>query len=208
VLVNQCPHQLDLFQWLFGMPEKLRAFCALGRYHNIEVEDDVSALMKFADGKTATIITSTGEAPGSNRLEIAAERGRLLLEDGKLSFKRNIQPISEYSHTTTKMFGSVEHWNVEIPFSGDGAKHVVITNNFADAILDGAPLIAPAEEGIKSVELANAMLMSSFLDKDVKFPIKSAVFAKMLKEKIANSKIKKKVKAVAGPDFAASLNKP
>jgi len=100
VLLNQCPHNLDLFQWLFGMPSKVRAHCMFGRYHNIEVEDDVTAFLEYPNGSTGSFITSTGEAPGTNRLEIAAERGRVVLEDGKLHWKRNEEALSAYSHTT------------------------------------------------------------------------------------------------------------
>ena len=89
VLLNQCPHNLDLFQWFFGMPKRVRGFCTLGRYHDIEVEDDVTAYFEYADGATGVFITSTGEAPGTNRLEIAAENGRLVFEDDRLSFLRN-----------------------------------------------------------------------------------------------------------------------
>jgi predicted dehydrogenase len=78
VLLNQCPHNLDLFQWIFGMPATVRASCHFGRYHDIEVEDDVTAYLEYSDGMTAVFTASTGEAPGTNRLEVAAELGKSL----------------------------------------------------------------------------------------------------------------------------------
>ena len=209
VLLNQCPHNLDLFQWLFGMPSKVRATCRIGRYHEIEVEDDVTAVMEYDDGKSAVFITSTGEAPGTNRLEVTGERGRVVVEDGNIRWIRNEVPMTEFSHTTTAGFATPPTWNVEIPVNGTGEQHMGILKNFAAAILDGAPLIAPASEGIHSVELANAMLMSSFLDQTVEFPLDAAAYEALLKEKIANSKFEKKVVAPrpGNEDFAASFNK-
>ena len=208
VLLNQCPHNLDLFQWLFGMPDKVRAICRFGQYHDIEVEDDVTALMQYKDGKTAVFVTSTGEAPGTNRLEITAERGRVVIEDGKVSWIRNEIPTREFSETTPESFAAPERWNVEIPVNGSGEQHNGILKNFAAAVLDGAELIAPAEEGIHSVELGNAMLMSGFLNQEIDLPLDGAAYEALLKEKIATSKFQKKVAAPARPkgDFASSFN--
>jgi predicted dehydrogenase len=188
VLLNQCPHNLDLLQWIFGMPRSVRAFCALGRYHDIEVEDDVTAYFGFPNGATGVFITSTGEAPGTNRLEIAGERGRLVLEDGNISFRRNVVPMTEFSRTTSQTFATPETWDVRIPAEGSGGQHNAIIKNFVDAILDGAPLIAPAREGIHSVELANAMLYSSLRRETVDLPLDPAAYAECLGELIAKSK--------------------
>ena len=208
VLLNQCPHNLDLFQWLFGLPARVRATCSFGRYHDIEVEDDVTAVMEYDDGKTAVFITSTGEAPGTNRLEITAERGRVVIEDGFVRWQRNEVPMGEFSRTTTESFSAPEKWNIEIPVNGSGEQHIGILKNFAAAVLDGAPLIAPAEEGIRSVELGNAMLMSAFLGHAVKLPLDAAAYEALLKEKIAHSRFKNKVAEAPKPgsNFAASFN--
>jgi len=188
VLLNQSPHNLDLFQWLFGMPAKVRAHCQFARYHDIEVEDDVTAFFEYPDGATGTFITSTGEAPGTNRLEIAAERGRLVLEDQRILWNRNQVPTSEFSRTSLSGYATPPLWNIEIPVRGEGEQHNGVLRNFVEAVLDGAPLIAPAEEGIHSVELANAMLMSSLLDKTIALPLDSAAYEALLREKIATSK--------------------
>lgn len=207
VLLNQCPHNLDLFQWMFGMPVRVRAFCSLGRYHDIEVEDDVTAYFEFKNGATGCFITSTGEAPGTNRLEITAERGKVVCEGDHITFTRNEVPMSEFSDTTTQPFSSPPTWEVSIPVSGHGGQHNEILNNFADAILQKATLIAPAKEGIHSVELANAILFSSLQGKTVELPLNARAFKRQLDRLIAGSKTKKKVVRVDSVDFASSQPK-
>ncbi|MBU6401730.1 MAG: Gfo/Idh/MocA family oxidoreductase, partial [Verrucomicrobia bacterium] len=176
VLLNQCPHNLDLLQWICGMPVRVRGFCQLGRYHNVEVEDNVTAYFEYPNGATGVFVTSTGEAPGTNRFEIAGDRGRLVFEDGKLAFTRNEVPMLEFSRAAKTGFARPDVWNVEVPFDARGPQHTEITQNFVDAILDGAPLIAPAEEGIRSVELANVMLYSSLIGQTVQLPLDSHAF--------------------------------
>src|SRR5690349_2611806 len=163
VLLNQCLHNLDVLQWLCGMPASVRGFCQLGRYHNIEVEDNVTAYLEYPNGATGVFITSTGEAPGTNRFEIAGTRGRVVLEKDKLHFTRNEVSMTEFSKSSKIGFLKPEVWQVEIPFENAPAPHATLMQNFVDAILDGAPLIAPGAEGIHSVELANVMLYSSLI---------------------------------------------
>jgi predicted dehydrogenase len=189
VLLNQCPHQLDLFQWFFGMPTRITAFCRIGKYHTIEVEDDVTAYMEFEDGHTATFIASTGEAPGTQRLEIAADRGRLVLEKGKLHFDRSVVSVQEFIRTTQKRINPPEIWNIEIPVAAaQGSTHQKVIANFADAILKGVPPVARAEDGIHSVELANAILLSALRKKTVELPMDGTEYKMFLDEQIANSK--------------------
>ncbi len=208
VLLNQCPHNLDLFQWFFGMPVKLRAFCSLGKYHNIEVEDDVTAYCEYKNGATGIFIASTGEAPGTNRLEITGDRGRLIAENGKLTFNRNEIPVCEFSKTTDKMFDAPASWNIEIPFANDPAHHRKIIQNFTDAVVNDSPLLVKAEEGSNSVELANAMLMSSLKGKTVELPIDTKEFEGILRKLVKNSKFNKKaVKEATPADFTSSFNK-
>ena len=190
VLLNQCPHNLDLWQWLFGMPDTVRAFAGLGRYHDIEVEDDVTAFLGYRDGTTGVFIASTGEAPGTNRLEVAAERGRVVIEQGKISFTQNEVPMSEFSRTTPGMFDRPPSRDVEIKIEGPAPQHAGILTNFVEAILDSAPLLAPANEGIRSVELANAMLFSSSANETITLPLDGARYEVWLEERIAESKAK------------------
>lgn len=205
VLLNQCPHNLDLFQWMFGMPVRVRAFCSIGRYHDIEVEDDVTAYFEFANGCTAVFITSTGETPGTNRLEVTGDRGKILVEDGALHFTRNEVPMVEWSRTATGRFDRPGTWDVRIACDGHGGHHVEMLTNFVDAILDGKPIIAPAGEGIRSVELANAMLLSSFQQKTLDLPLDSAAYEAFLQERIASSKPKTRVVATQVDDMAKSF---
>jgi predicted dehydrogenase len=198
VLINQAPHQLDLWCWLFGSPERVRAFCRFGRYHAIEVEDDVTAYLEMPGGVTGTFITSTGEAPGTSRLEIAADRGRIVYENGQLRFARNEIPAGEFSRTTREIFGVPPTWDVTIPTPGPEGQHLAIVQNFADAILTQAPLIAPAAEGLASVELANAMLLSTWLDRTIELPLDGRVFQAELEQRIAASAQKRRnLKSIA-----------
>lgn len=209
VLTNQCPHNLDLFQWFLGMPARVRAFCAFGKYHDIEVEDEVSAYLEYPNGATGVFVTTTGEAPGTNRFEIAGDRGKLVLENGTLTFTRVEPSASEFRRTSPAMFARPEATSIEVPVEEGGGKHETITQNFVDAILDGTPLIAPAEEGIHSVELANAMLYSNHIGDTVELPLDSKAYEAYLQGLIAGSRFVKKA-AGSGPagDMSASFPKP
>ncbi len=210
VLVNQCPHNIDLYQWLCGMPSAVYALGGLGKYHDIETEDECCALFEYADGATGSFITTTGEAPGTNRLEIVGDKGTLIFDcshgRNNLEFWQNTTPTSEYTKTATSSFGAPETWDDKIPTPGSrGEQHIGIKKNFVAAILDGAPLIAPAEEGIKAVELANAMQLSLMTKQRVELPMKAAEYDKFLKKLIKNSKFVKKTDENAGPtDLAGS----
>jgi predicted dehydrogenase len=210
VLLNQCPHNLDLFQWFFGMPKRARGFCGIGRYHDIEVEDDVTAYFEYPDGATAVFVTSTGEAPGTNRLEITAENGKLVFENETLTFTRNETPMGEFSRAATKAFAAPTTKDLKFTFPDHGGQHVEVLQNFIDAILDGKSLIAPASEGIHSVELANAILFSSALNQTIELPLDAAAYERHLKEKFSTSRYKKEAghapNALAD-DFASSSNR-
>jgi predicted dehydrogenase len=207
VLLNQCLHQLDTLQWLGGMPRSVRGFCQLGRYHNIEVEDNVTIYLEYANKATGVFISSTGEAPGTNRFEICGTRGKVVLENNKLNFTRNEADMIEFSRTAKVGFTKPEIWNVDIPIDNAASPHAILMRNFIDAILDGAPLIAPGEEGIHSVELANVMLYSSLIGQTVDLPLDSAAFEEKLLQLIAESKLEKKVVEVSTEDFTKSFNR-
>jgi len=208
VLLNQCPHNLDLLQWIFGMPNSVRAFCRFGKYHKIEVEDDVTAYMEFPNGATGVFVTTTGEAPGTNRLEVTAERGKLVYENDRLTFTRNEVETTRFSRTTKAAFAAPPTWDITIPVNGHGPQHLGILQNFADAILEGAPLLAPGAEGSHSVELANAMLHSTFTDKTVTFPLDGDAYERRLQKLIAGSKPagkKRPDRRAAADDFSKSF---
>ena len=187
VLLNQCPHNLDLVQWLFGQPQRVRAFCKFGRYHPIEVEDDLTAYLEFSGGATGVFIASTGEAPGTNRLEVVGEKGRLVLENDDLRFVENAEGMTDFSRRAKEGFARPSTKEEVFNFPGRGGQHIEVLQNFADAILGGVPLIAPAADGIHSVELANAMLLSTWKNQTVELPISGEEYAAALHERIAAS---------------------
>ncbi len=208
VLLNQCPHNLDLWQWLFGQPVRVRAHCGFGRYHAIEVEDDVTAYVEFANGATGLFVTSTGETPGTNRLEIAGENGRIVYENDRVVFTRNETGMTAFSRAATE--GFVRPATTEEVFTAPdhGGQHAGILANFAAAILRGEALIAPAAEGLRSVELANAMILSAWADETVSLPLDGARYEAALAEKVAGStvvKTKQKQAGRPGNDFAKSF---
>jgi predicted dehydrogenase len=207
VLINQCLHQLDMLQWLLGMPARVRSFVQLGRFHNIEVEDNVTAYMEFPNGGAGTFISTTGEAPGTSRLELAGEMGKVLLENDALLFFRNEVSMFQHSKTSRLGFQKPEAWKIEIPITSEPAQHAALTQNFIDAILDGVPLIAPGEEGIHSIELANVILYSGLMERTIELPLDGAAYEKKLNELIAASKFEKKVAPVSNEDFTGSFRR-
>jgi len=192
VLLNQSPHQLDLWQWICGVPKRVRAFCHFGKYHDIEVEDDVTAYVEYENGATGTFITTTGEAPGTNRLEIAGDMGKIVVEDDKITFWRLRESEREYNKGTAKTFGMPECWKCEVPIQGTTTGHAGITANWVDAILKGTPLLAPGVEGIRGLEISNAMYLSTWLDDWVEIPVDEDLFYSKLQEMIQKSKSRPK----------------
>ena len=207
VLLNQCLHQLDAMQWITGMPSKVRSHVGIGRWHDIEVEDDVTCYMEFANGASGAFITSSGETPGSNRFEIAGTKGRLILENDTLTLTRNEVPSDEWCKTSKIGFQKPETTVEEIPIPGADAAHATLMTNFVNAILDGEALIAPGVEGLGSVELANVMVYSGLLNESVDLPMDGGAWEVKLNELIANSTHEKKVVEVSSEDFAASFRK-
>lgn len=209
VLLNQCPHNLDIFTWLFGSPSRVIAQVKLGKYHTIEVEDDVNAYFEFSNGVTGNFVTSTGEAPGLDQLEISAERGRVLIShnSNKIEFVRNQVEVTEFCRTTKGMWDYPPSDKITMEVGGQAPQHEGITRNFVEAILDGAKLIAPGEDGIKGLEFGNAILMSGLTNKPVDIPTDREAFDKLIQDLAKKSKFKKpepaKPKAV---DMAASFH--
>lgn len=197
VLINQCPHQLDLWQWITGMmPKRIRSFCRFGRYRDIEVEDDVTAYAEYENGASAVFISTTGESPGTNRLEITGDRGKVVVENGKLDFWRLRVPEPEFNKNFKSGFGRPECWKCEVPVEGKSPQHKGITQNFVDVIRGKGELIAPGEEGIKGLTISNAIHLSSWIDDWVELPIDEDLYLKLLQERIANSKQNKKANDV------------
>jgi predicted dehydrogenase len=191
VLLNQDPHQLDLWQWTCGMPQRVRAFMAFGKYHTIEVEDDVTAYVEYENGATGIFVTSTGEAPGTNRLEVTGDRGKIVVEDGKLTFWRLEVSERQFNREYKGGFGEPECWKCEIPVHGTASQHAGIIGDWVKAIQTGSALLAPGVEGINGLEISNAMHLSAWTDGWVELPVDADLFYDKLQEKIAASTFKK-----------------
>ncbi len=191
VLLNQCPHNLDLLQWICGMPKKVTAFCHEGKWHDIEVEDDVTAYLEYDNGATGTFVTTTGDAPGPDRFEIVMEHGKLVCNDSQtLKLYKLEQNEREFCMTSKEAFGSPKYTEVEIDTDGINEQHIGVLKAFAGRILDGTPLVADGKEGIHGLELSNCMHLSSWMGKTIELPIDSELFLKKLNEKRATSRIK------------------
>ena len=173
VLINQCPHQLDLLQWVLGeMPVSVRAVCDCGKWHDIEVEDDVTAFLRFENGATGVFITSTGETPGSNRFEVSGTGGKLLCEDGSVKYYKNRIDSQEFSRTSDKGFATPGCDLLLDESGGSNPQHLGILNNFANAVLGLEPLFIDGREGIRGVELMNAIELSGWKNgEEVTLPV-------------------------------------
>jgi predicted dehydrogenase len=174
-----------------GLPKRVRAFCAFGKYHNIEVEDDVTGYVEYENGATGLFVTSTGESPGTNRFEISADRGKLVIESGRITFWRLRVPERQFNAEYRGGFGEPECWKCEIPVYGEAKEHKGITENWVQGILKGTPLLAPGTEGINGLQISNAMHLSAWTDSWVEIPVDEDLFYEKLQEKIASSTFKK-----------------
>ena len=208
VLYNQAPHNIDLFQWIPDMmPNKVRAFCHFGKWHDIEVEDDVTAYFEYPNGATGVFITTTADAPGTNRFEVTGDKGTLIFDNGKVIFKKLDTPISKHLVEADSPFGTPNVEVIELNPEGENSQHVGILNNLANAILGIEELYAPATDGIKGVTLANAMLLSTWKNETIEFPFDGKEFYDFLQDRIKNSTVvKAEVKSSASADLSNTYN--
>ncbi|MBQ7322447.1 MAG: Gfo/Idh/MocA family oxidoreductase [Clostridia bacterium] len=197
VLLNQCPHQLDLWQWICGMPVTMDVKMHFGKWHDIEVEDDVTAYCTYANGATGTFITSTGDTPGSNRFEIVCDGGTLLC-DGKdelIMYKLDV-PEPEFTKTYKGGFGHPNAERIVVETDGENPQHPGVLNAFAAHILRGEPLVADGREGINGLTISNAMHLSAWLGQEVKIPFDEDLYYDELMKRVATSRRKVNVESV------------
>ncbi len=207
ILTNQCPHNLDLYQWLFGVPSRVSGFAHLGKYHDIEVEDEITAYFEHDNGMIGHFVATTAESPGTNRLEIVGEYGSLVSERGKLIFHRNRMSMLEFSKQTKEAFAKIECWPTEIPFeSKSPASHKLVAERFVDAILGRGELVADGNEGIKSVTIANAIMLSSFSGRPVEIPFDADAYERKLQELARSSTFAKTVRDDVGVNMTSSFS--
>ncbi|MBR2343472.1 MAG: Gfo/Idh/MocA family oxidoreductase [Clostridia bacterium] len=210
VLLNQCPHQLDLIQWVVGMmPKRIHAFCRFGQWHDIEVEDDVTAYLEYENGATGVFVTTTGEGGGTNRLEVVGNCGKLVAENSKLTLTKLAMGIKEYSETTDKAFGEPEKTVIEVETDGINEQHVGIFKNFTNAVLGKEKLFVFGQDGIDGVQIMDAMLLSAFLGRAVELPIDDELYLRELNKRIATGHIKVVEEKIADTEgsFGTASNK-
>lgn len=188
VLLNQCPHQLDLWQWICGMPTKVLAKVKYGKWHNIEVEDDVTAFVEYENGATGAFITSTGDGCGTNRFEVQMDKAKLVVEDGKLFLWEFEMSEQEFSATNKRPFASIPCKKIEVETDGENLQHVGVMNAFANKILGKGELVAEGYEGINGLTISNAMHLSDFIGKEVELPIDADLYKEELMKRVKNSK--------------------
>ena len=190
VLLNQCPHQLDLLQWLCGLPAKVHAFCHEGKWHDVEIEDDVTAYLEFPNGATGVFVTTTGDAPGTNRLEITGTRGKLVCENDVLTFDRLEMDERAWCRVCKEGFRKPECEHIVVETDGANPQHVGVMNAFAAAIAEGNPLVADGREGIHGLMLSNAIHLSAWTGETVTLPIDERKFYDLLMERCRTSRHK------------------
>ncbi len=204
LLLNQCIHNIDIYQWLCGMPVSVRGFCGFGKFHDIEVEDEATAYFEFENGATGVFTGSTGEAPGVNRLDVVGDKGMLSFDGEKLSLRENTPGTAQYSRETLNMFGQPDSAEIDITPPEDINQHAAIIANFVDAIANGADLIAPASQGINSLAIANAILWSAWSGERIELPLDSQGYQVALNEKLAESSLRQKADIKPSIDMDAS----
>ena len=193
VLLNQSPHQLDLWQWICGMPKKVYANMKFGQWHDIEVEDDVTCFVEYENGATGTFITTTGDACGSNRFEVQMDKAKLLVEHDKLHVWEFEMTEQEFSKTNTSPFGYPKTQEYDPELDGSNPQHVGVINAWGKAILEGAPMVADGAEGINGLMLSNAMHLSAFTGKMVELPFDEDLYYEELQKRVHSSKKKDRV---------------
>ncbi len=191
VLLNQCPHNLDLWQWICGLPVKVKAFVHEGKWHDIEVEDDVTIYAEYANGATGTFITTTGDYPGTNRFEITLDGGKLVCENNKLMLYKLDEKISDNLANCKEGFAKIKVEEIEVETDGLNKQHSEVCNRFAAAVLRDEELIAKGEEGIRGLSISNAAHLSAWLGKEIELPVDEDVYYEELQKKIAAGKAEK-----------------
>lgn len=204
LLLNQCIHNIDILQWLCGVPSSVQGFCGFGKFHDIEVEDEATAYFRYSNGATGVFIGSTGEAPGVNRLDIVGDKGMLSFDGDRLLHSQNTPGTAQFNVETRDMFGQPGSDTSDITPVGDPNQHAILIGNFVDAIVKGERLIAPASEGIHSLAIANAILWSAWLGSAVSLPLDSDGYQRALEDKISTSKLRKKSDIEVNVDMGAS----
>ncbi len=205
VLLNQCPHNLDLWQWICGLPVKIQAVCHEGKWQDIEVEDDVTIYAEYANGATGVFVTTTGDCPGTNRFEVTLDGAKLVCENGKLMMYKLEQLTSDHLVNAEEGFGRVQGEWEEVETDGLNIQHPAVVNAFTAHLLRGTPLVADGCEGIRGLSISNAAHLSSWLGRAVELPVDEDLFFDELQKKIAGSTYQKTVKVREESDMSSTF---
>lgn len=196
VLVNQAPHQLDLWQWMCGVPTKVYSKIKYGCHRDIIVDNDVTILTEYANGATGSFITCTHDACGTDRLEIDFDNGKIVVDNSKTATVYRLNKSEQEMNDTMSMMevakltsgnggGGLFTTETFENTDGWGYQHTTVMENFACHILEGTPLLAPGSDGINGVTLANSTLLSSWLGREVENPCDEELFLAELNKRIA-----------------------
>lgn len=208
LLINQCIHNLDILQWLVGLPQDISAVAGFGKFHNIEVEDEVTATLQFASGATGVLIASSGEAPGINQLDIVGDKGMLRFDGETLKLWRSKVSVSEHCLETSEMFGMPQFEEQIVDVSSQveaGNQHAAVLQNFVAAIVDDAPLLTPAAEGLASLQLANGMLLSAWTQAQIQLPLNAVLYEQELQQRISAGALREPSSREVNIDMDASF---
>lgn len=208
-LLNQNPHQLDLFQWFCGMPKRVRGFCYFGKNRKIEVEDEATAYFEYENGAVGIYTTSVSECPGTNRLEIVGDCGKLIYENDKIKLYKTSVNDAQFNKECNDLFGTIPYSETEIECEKSDVNEgqAMMISNWADAAVNGTDLIAPGYEGINSLTISNAMYLSTWNDSWVDLPIDEDEYLSKLNDRIKNSTFKKNELRKLNDDFSGSYSK-
>lgn len=207
VLMNQAPHNLDLWQWICGMPTSIRAFCHNGKWHDIEVEDDVTIYAEYPNGATGVFITTTGDAPGDNRFEITMDKAKIICTADTIELWELDESLPEFTKNATDGFKKISSKKVEVETDGENEQHAGVTNAFAAHILHGTPLTADGSEGINGLTIANAAYLSSWTGETITLPIDEDRYLDELNKRRRESKHKTNVVDSVAADMDSSFQK-
>ncbi len=198
VLMNQCPHNLDIWQWITGMPQRLIAHCRTARFHDIEVEDEAAIYAEYANGATAVFLTSTGEYPGTNRLELSGTRGKAVIENGRLTLELLEEDLRETTAASPECMPHSAVRRLELEQKEPESGHLGILENFSRAVREGTGLLAPGEEGIYGLSLANAAYLSAWRHDWVELPPDGEAYQRELCRRQERSAARGEEKAQSG----------
>lgn len=190
LLINQCIHNLDVLQWLVGLPRSVHARVDFGRFHDLDVEDAVTALLNFDNGASGVLVAASGEAPGVNRLELVGDRGSIVSEGNEIVLKTSSESVAEHCRTTRQMFGMPEFSTEVFADFPDVNQHAAVLENFVAAITGRQALLTSGTEGLGSLQLANAMLLSAWTEGTVQLPLDSTAYETLLAGRIAGSELR------------------